>query len=82
MIRIARQHGFEIRTATFGEARVSERSRTEPVGSTTASGCIWCEIRGQRVLFIDMTQTAAEQIVGIREIIETTSSVRPYSAAG
>ncbi|MEM1227238.1 MAG: hypothetical protein AAGJ40_16185 [Planctomycetota bacterium] len=82
MIRIARQHGFEIRTATFGEATANDRSRTEPIGSTAASGCIWCEIRGQRILFIDMTQTAAEQIVGIREILETTSSVRPYSAAG
>lgn len=61
VLKIARQSGFTIRGVTFPDG-----------GATT-----WCEIRGQRTLFLDLGQTAAEQIVAVREILETTARIRP-----
>ncbi|MCC9644320.1 hypothetical protein LOC71_18740 [Rhodopirellula sp. JC740] len=48
--------------------------RGEPLDGT---GCTWCEIRGKRILFLDLTQTAAEQALAIAEILETTRLIRP-----
>ncbi|MFG0287536.1 MAG: hypothetical protein ACF8CQ_05150 [Rhodopirellula sp. JB044] len=45
------------------------------------AGCTWCEIRGRRVLFLDLSQPAAEQALAIREILDETASVRPHSQA-
>jgi len=52
--------------------------RGEPLGG---NGCTWCEIRGRRVLFLDLSQPATEQAIAIREILEETASVRPHAQA-
>ncbi|WP_231603041.1 hypothetical protein [Neorhodopirellula pilleata] len=67
LTRIARQHGFEV--------------RGEPLGNSQGGGgSTWCEIRGRRILFLDLSQPAAEQAIAIREILEETASVRPHAA--
>lgn len=50
--------------------------RGEPLGG---NGSTWCEIRGRRVIFLDLSQPAAEQAIAIREILEETASIRPHS---
>lgn len=67
LTRIARNHGFEVRGEPLG-------------GSQGGGGSTWCEIRGQRILFLDLSQPATEQAIAIREILEETASVRPYAA--
>ncbi|TWT55896.1 hypothetical protein [Allorhodopirellula solitaria] len=52
--------------------------RGEPLGG---AGSTWCEIRGRRVLFLDVSQPAAEQALAIREIIDETATVRPHAPA-
>ncbi|MEM9364485.1 MAG: hypothetical protein AAGD07_00710 [Planctomycetota bacterium] len=52
--------------------------RDEPVGG----GSTWCELRGRRVLFLDQSQTAGEQIVAIRVILDETACIRPLSTNG
>lgn len=49
--------------------------------SLGGGGSTWCEIRGRRVLFLDLSQPAAEQVLAIREILEETSAVRPHRQA-
>lgn len=48
--------------------------RGEPL---EGAGSTWCEIRGKRVLFLDLTQSAAEQALAIAEILEMTRMIRP-----
>jgi len=67
LTRIARNHGFEVRGELFS-------------GSQGGGGSTWCEIRGRRILFLDLSQPAAEQAIAIREILEETASVRPHAA--
>ncbi|TWU10630.1 hypothetical protein [Allorhodopirellula heiligendammensis] len=50
--------------------------RGEPLGG---AGSTWCEIRGRRVLFLDVSQPAAEQAIAIAEILEETASIRPHA---
>lgn len=50
--------------------------RGEPLGG---AGSTWCEIRGRRILFLDISQPAAEQALAIRDILEETASVRPHA---
>jgi hypothetical protein len=50
--------------------------RGEPLGG---NGCTWCEIRGRRVLFLDLAQPAAEQAIAIREILAETATLRPHA---
>ncbi|MCM2373442.1 hypothetical protein [Aporhodopirellula aestuarii] len=52
--------------------------RGEPLGG---AGSTWCEIRGRRILFLDLSQPAAEQAIAIREIFEETAAVRPHAQA-
>ncbi|WDQ18588.1 hypothetical protein [Rhodopirellula sp. P2] len=52
--------------------------RGEPL---EGAGSTWCEIRGKRVLFLDLTQTAAEQALAIAEILEMTRLIRPNTPA-
>ena len=65
LTRIARHHGFEI--------------RGEPLGGSQGGGSTWCEIRGRRILFLDLSQPATEQAIAIREILEETACVRPHA---
>lgn len=67
LTKIARSHGFEIRGAPLGGG-----------ANESGGGSTWCEIRGRRVLFLDLSQPAAEQAIAIREILEQTASVRPH----
>lgn len=46
-------------------------------GAATNGGSTWCEIRGRRILFLDLSQPAAEQAIAIREILEETALLRP-----
>ena len=52
--------------------------RGEPL---EGAGCTWCEIRGRRILFLDLSQPATEQIVATREILEATARLRPQKTA-
>ncbi|EMI45848.1 MULTISPECIES: hypothetical protein [Pirellulaceae] len=52
--------------------------RGEPLGG---AGSTWCEIRGRRILFLDLSQPAAEQAIAIREILDETAAIRPHSQA-
>ncbi len=52
--------------------------RGEPLGG---AGSTWCEIRGQRILFLDLSQPAAEQALAISEILEETATQRPLAPA-
>ncbi|MEM6981162.1 MAG: hypothetical protein AAF539_15990 [Planctomycetota bacterium] len=71
LFRLARQRGFEIRSARLSE------SHSSTTAGATSSGCDWCELRGQRVIFLDVAQTAAEQIAGIRSVLDETTQERP-----
>lgn len=61
-------------------AKIARRNgfeiRGEPLGG---AGSTWCEIRGKRILFLDISQPAAEQALAIREILEETASIRPHA---
>lgn len=50
--------------------------RGEPLGG---AGSTWCEIRGRRILFLDVSQPAAEQSIAIAEILEETAGIRPHA---
>lgn len=52
--------------------------RGEPLGG---EGSTWCEIRGRRILFLDLSQPAAEQAIAIQEILDATATLRPYAPA-
>lgn len=74
--RIAAQHGFEVRGELLGP---DSAGRDGLSGDSLGGGSTWCEIRGKRILFLDETQTAAEQAASIREILELTAHIRPQS---
>lgn len=67
---VARLHGW-LRQA----ARVGYTIRQEATGG----GTVWCQIRGQMVLFVDTQQTAGEQIAAIQAILRDglTAARRP-----
>lgn len=46
--------------------RLGFHVRVEVLGDEQAT---WCEIAGKRVLFLDLTQTAAEQLHQLNEIL-------------
>ena len=48
--------------------RLGFHVRAEVLGDEQAS---WCEIAGKRVLFLDLAQTAAEQLHQLDEILES-----------
>lgn len=73
LTKIARNHGFEIRGEPLGGGGNQ--------GNATSGGSTWCEIRGRRILFLDLSQPAAEQAIAIREILEETASLRPHAPA-
>lgn len=52
--------------------------RGEPLGG---EGSTWCEIRGRRILFLDLSQPAAEQAIAIQEILDATATLRPHAPA-
>ncbi len=52
--------------------------RGEPLGG---AGSTWCEIRGRRILFLDLSQPAVEQALAISEILEETATLRPHAPA-
>ncbi|WP_283430568.1 hypothetical protein [Neorhodopirellula lusitana] len=72
LTRIARQHGFEVRGEPLGADPLAASMGGSQGGGT------WCEIRGRRILFLDLSQPAAEQAIAIREILDETASIRPH----
>lgn len=59
--------------------RIANDNGFEVRGEPLGGGSTWCELRGRRVLFLDQSQTASEQIVAIRIILDETCRIRPLS---
>ncbi len=61
----------------LGEARaMGFKIRMEPLESEQAT---WCEIAGVRTLFVDLSQTAAEQLQQVEETLTAYLSGQPSS---